>query len=234
MSIHLWNGKEVHLSDEPKVIIEVPNFSSLKHLINPSLSQLGHAYVEGKLHIQGKVIDIIDVANQLVTFSPGYSGKHIPARRARHSRRMDAESIAYHYDVSNEFYQTWLDKNMVYSCGYFHSMTDTLEQAQEQKIDHILTKIQLQPGQTLLDVGCGWGALIIRAAQKFGAKATGITLSQQQYEEAQRRIKRAGLEDSCQVHLMDYRDVAGRMIGSPVLGCLNMSAYRICPIIFPS
>jgi cyclopropane-fatty-acyl-phospholipid synthase len=209
MSIHLWNGREIELSENPKVIIEVPHFSSLKHLINPSLDKLGHAYVEGKLHIKGKVTDIIDVANQLVTFSPDYSRKQVSSHHYRHSRRIDAESISYHYDVSNEFYQTWLDKNMVYSCGYFRSEDDNLDLAQEQKIDHILTKIQLKPGQTLLDVGCGWGALIIRAAQKFGAKAVGVTLSKQQYEEASQRIKAAGLTDQCEVHLMDYRDVQG-------------------------
>ncbi|MDW6005486.1 SAM-dependent methyltransferase [Vibrio mangrovi] len=209
MTIQLWNGREVHLTDEPKVVIEVPHFSSLKHLINPSLDKLGHAYVEGKLHVKGKVMDVVEIANQLVAYGSNYTGKHGGSRRYHHTRKLDSESISYHYDVSNEFYQAWLDKNMVYSCGYFKTMDDSLDLAQEQKIDHILNKIQLQPGQTLLDVGCGWGALIIRAAQKFGAKATGITISEQQYLETQKRIRAAGLESVCEVHLLDYRDVHG-------------------------
>jgi cyclopropane-fatty-acyl-phospholipid synthase len=130
-------------------------------------------------------------------------------RMIRHTRKIDAEAIAYHYDVSNEFYSLWLDKNMVYSCGYFRSPDDSLEAAQIQKIDHILTKLRVQPGDRLLDIGCGWGALILRAAEKFGAKAVGVTLSRNQYELAQERIATAGWADRCEVRIEDYRDVTG-------------------------
>ncbi|MFM2482487.1 class I SAM-dependent methyltransferase [Celerinatantimonas sp. YJH-8] len=210
MGIHLWNGQQIDLSNDPKVIVDVPSLASLRHLIHPSLDSLGEAYVEGKLKVQGSVTDIIDIASRLVEAAPDTTMQHSKPRHFRHSRKVDAESISYHYDVSNDFYKAWLDKNMVYSCGYFNSLDDSLDQAQEQKIDHILTKIRLQPGQKLLDVGCGWGALIIRAAQKYGAKATGVTISQQQFDEAQRRIKAAGLEDCCEVKLLDYRDVTGK------------------------
>ncbi|MFM2485821.1 class I SAM-dependent methyltransferase [Celerinatantimonas yamalensis] len=210
MGIHLWNGKQIDLSESPKVIVEVPSVASLRHLIKPTLNSLGEAYVEGKLQVEGTVTDIIDVASQLVEASTGGALEHSKSKRFRHSRKIDAESIAYHYDVSNDFYREWLDTNMVYSCGYFHALDDTLEQAQEQKIDHILNKIRLQPGQTLLDVGCGWGALIIRAAQKYGAKALGVTISEQQYEEAKRRIHAAGLDDCCEVRFQDYRDITGQ------------------------
>ncbi|MFN2355493.1 MAG: class I SAM-dependent methyltransferase, partial [Desulfopila sp.] len=115
------------------------------------------------------------------------------------SRKVDAESIAYHYDVSNEFYRLWLDSNMVYSCGYFHDKNDSLEAAQLQKIDLILNKLNVQPGDRLLDIGCGWGTLIMRAAEKFGAKTVGVTLSRNQYELAQERIAAAGLADRCEV-----------------------------------
>jgi cyclopropane-fatty-acyl-phospholipid synthase len=127
----------------------------------------------------------------------------------RHTRKVDAEAIAYHYDVSNEFYGLWLDRNMVYSCGYFRSTEDSLEAAQIQKIDHILTKLRVQPGDRLLDVGCGWGALVMRAAQKFGAKPVGITLSKNQYELARERIAAVDLADRCEVRIEDYRDVTG-------------------------
>ncbi len=100
----------------------------------------------------------------------------------RHSVARDRRAVRYHYDVSNDFYRAWLDPEMVYSCAYFRSAEDTLEQAQLQKIDHILRKIQLRPGHRLLDIGCGWGALIVRAVREFGAEATGITLSERQFE----------------------------------------------------
>lgn len=231
MGIHLWNGQQYDLSNDPKVIVDVPSLASLRHLIHPTLDSLGEAYVEGKLQVQGSVTDIIDVASKLVEASPDGAPERSKHKYFHHSKKVDAESISYHYDVSNDFYRMWLDKNMVYSCGYFHSMDDSLDQAQEQKIDHILNKIRLQPGQTLLDVGCGWGALIIRAAQKYGAKAIGVTISEQQYEEAQRRIKEAGLEDTCEVRLQDYRDVTGKFdritsVGMfEHVGLANLEAY---------
>jgi cyclopropane-fatty-acyl-phospholipid synthase len=96
--------------------------------------------------------------------------------RLTHSRASDKQSIKYHFDVSNDFYGLWLDPAMVYSCAYFEDGDEDLATAQQKKIDHILTKIQLQPGHTLLDIGCGWGALVLRAAQQFGARCVGITL----------------------------------------------------------
>lgn len=209
MGIHLWNGKEIDLTDSPKVIVDLPSANALRYLIHPSLDSLGEAYVEGKLDVEGKVNDIIEVASQLADTSESTRSIIDRSKLLHHSRKVDADSISYHYDVSNDFYKLWLDENMVYSCGYFRSADDSLDQAQIQKIDHILNKIQLKPGQRLLDVGCGWGALIIRAAQKYGAKAIGVTISEQQYEEAQRRIKAAGLEDCCEVRFQDYRDVTG-------------------------
>lgn len=211
MSLKLWNGTQFQLADEPKIQVEVPTLASLRHLFNPTLDKLGEAYVEGKLNVKGAVQDIIDVASQLAGANTSSRMNHrkLP-HRAHHTRKLDAESISYHYDVSNDFYQHFLDKNMVYSCAYFKTAQDSLDQAQEQKLDHILTKIQLQPGQTLLDVGCGWGALVLRAAQKYGAKVTGITLSEQQYELAQKRIKDAGLTQQCEIRIQDYRDVKGQ------------------------
>src|SRR5258708_34894241 len=98
---------------------------------------------------------------------------------------------------------------MVYSCAYFRSENDSLELAQEQKLDHILDKLLLQPGERFLDIGCGWGALVLRAAKKYGARATGVTLSRNQYEFAARRIRGEGPEDRCEGRPQDYRDISG-------------------------
>jgi cyclopropane-fatty-acyl-phospholipid synthase len=206
--VRLWNGLEAALGDNPRVTFTVPTAASLRQLIRPSLDRLGAAYVEGKLEVEGKLADILQVAIRLARLN-GPKARRGP-RMFHHTRAADAEAIRYHYDVSNQFYGLWLDKNMVYSCAYFRSPQDTLDQAQLQKIDHILVKLRVKPGDRLLDIGCGWGALIIRAAEKFGAKTVGITLSQNQYELARERIAAAGLTDRCEVRLEDYRDVRGK------------------------
>ncbi len=117
------------------------------------------------------------------------------------------ESIAFHYDVSNEFYQAWLDKQMLYSCAYFETPNQDLEQAQVNKLNHICRKLRLKPGESLLDVGCGWGGLACWAAKHYGVHSYGITLSQNQYEYATDQVKRQGLQDSVKIELRDYREL---------------------------
>jgi cyclopropane-fatty-acyl-phospholipid synthase len=125
----------------------------------------------------------------------------------QHERARDKASIQYHYDVGNDFYALWLDSRMVYSCAYFHSETDTLEDAQTAKLELICRKLRLLPGERLLDVGCGWGALIMHAVKHHGVTALGITLSEQQAALARARIQDAGLADRCTVDIRDYRDL---------------------------
>lgn len=125
----------------------------------------------------------------------------------RHSKDSDRAAIQFHYDVSNEFYRLWLDAERVYSCAYFTSLGESLDQAQRNKLEHICRKLRLQPGERLLDIGCGWGALVCWAARHHGVRAHGITLSQQQFEYAQQRIKADGLQDLVTVELRDYRDM---------------------------
>jgi cyclopropane-fatty-acyl-phospholipid synthase len=208
LHLKLWNGAVCELGQSPRVMVSIPNAKALRHFLSPTLDSLGHAYVEGEIGVQGRLADIVDVAARLA--SHGNDRRRQDVRMIRHTRKIDAEAIAYHYDVSNEFYSLWLDSNMVYSCGYFCSPDDTLEAAQIQKIDHILNKLRIQPGDRLLDIGCGWGALAMRAAEKYGAKTLGITLSRNQYELAQERIAAAGLADRCEVRMEDYRDVVGK------------------------
>jgi len=134
---------------------------------------------------------------------------HRIATRARpHEPQRDRAAIQYHYDVGNDFYQLWLDERMVYSCAYFASPSMTLDAAQEAKLDLVCRKLRLHPGERLLDVGCGWGALVMHAAQHYDVQAVGITLSQQQLALARDRIDAAGLASRCHVELCDYRDVS--------------------------
>jgi cyclopropane-fatty-acyl-phospholipid synthase len=127
-----------------------------------------------------------------------------------HSKDENRDAIQFHYDVSNEFYRLWLDRAMVYSCGYFERPDVSLDDAQQAKLEHICRKLLLRPGERFLDIGCGWGALVIYAAQHYGVYAHGITLSHKQLNVARRRIVDAGLEDRITVELKDYRDLEGR------------------------
>lgn len=202
--------------DIPRVVLDVRDMTGAAALLAPSLDSLGRAYVEGHIDVTGSVQDIIDMAHRLSDHGAKEQGEgmmrrliHRIADATSHTREQDRKAIQYHYDVSNEFYAAWLDPAMVYSCAYFETGTETLAQAQEKKIDHILTKLKVEPGQTLLDIGCGWGALVLRAAEKFGARCVGITLSQNQHDLATERVRAAGLQDQIEIRLQDYRDVRG-------------------------
>jgi cyclopropane-fatty-acyl-phospholipid synthase len=132
--------------------------------------------------------------------------ERVEAEGERHAPARDRAAIQYHYDVGNEFYQLWLDERMVYSCAYFERADATLDSAQEAKLDLVCRKLRLDAGDRLLDVGCGWGALVMHAARHYGVQAVGITLSEQQRTLATERIADAGLTDRCHVELRDYRD----------------------------
>ncbi|MFT3779190.1 MAG: cyclopropane-fatty-acyl-phospholipid synthase family protein [Ottowia sp.] len=216
-----WNGGaglRLSRSDTPpRVVVDVRDATGAGALLAPSLDHLGHAYVEGHLDVAGSAHDIVDVAHRLAEIGDSADGQPGWVRRmacrvadaVSHTRHADRQAIQYHYDVSNDFYAEWLDPAMVYSCAYFEQGSETLAEAQVKKIDHILTKIRLQPGQRLLDIGCGWGALVLRAAQQFGARCVGITLSQRQFDLATERVRAAGLHDRIEIRLQDYRDVRG-------------------------
>jgi cyclopropane-fatty-acyl-phospholipid synthase len=211
--IVLWDGQQHDFGQfaAPQVTLHVKSATALPYLLEPSLDNLGEAYVKGKIDIEGKLSDIINIGYSLAKSTVTSASKLARVRRYfNHSKASDKKAIQYHYDVSNEFYSLWLDKNMVYSCAYFENGDEDIDTAQLKKIDHILTKIQVQPGHTLLDIGCGWGALVIRAAQKFGAQCVGVTLSENQFRLATQRVKDAGLEGQVEIRLQDYRDIPGQ------------------------
>lgn len=204
LRLQLWDGRHFDFSQQPTVTIAIPKPSALKYFVSPSLGKLGEAFVEGHIRVEGSIHEIFKVADGLARSAVAKTRSGFKWLK-RHTPSRDRKAIEYHYDVSNDFYRLFLDRNMVYSCAYFRDHGDTLDTAQEQKLDHILSKLLLKPGERFLDIGCGWGALVLRAARKYGADATGITLSQNQYEYARERIRAEGLEGRCRVELCDYR-----------------------------
>jgi cyclopropane-fatty-acyl-phospholipid synthase len=129
-------------------------------------------------------------------------------RGSRHSKRRDSEAVRHHYDVSNEFFALFLDESMTYSCALFEEGTETLEEAQGAKLELICRKLELEPGQRMLDIGCGWGSLVIHAAREHGVSALGITLSPPQAELATERAREAGVGGLVEIRVADYRDLA--------------------------
>ncbi len=234
LQLDLWNGKQLQFSQgSPQVIIRIPHVSALKYFWQPSLSNLGDAYVNGKIEVEGKARAVIAVANALAARTLKMEGKFARVVRSFwHDRNDDAEAVHYHYDVSNDFYRLWLDENMLYSCAYFENGDEDLAAAQMKKIDHILTKIKVRPGDTLLDIGCGWGALAMRAASKFGARCVGVTLSENQVELARERVKRAGLDKQVEIRLQDYRDVTGSFQRITSVGMFEHVGLRNLPAYF--
>jgi cyclopropane-fatty-acyl-phospholipid synthase len=151
-----------------------------------------------------------------------------------HSREENRAAIHFHYDVSNEFYALWLDRSLVYSCAYFETPETDLDSAQKAKLEHICRKLSLKAGEKFLDVGCGWGALVIHAAQHYGVRAHGVTLSAQQLEVARKRIAQAGLADRVRVDLLDYRDLTGESIYDKVasVGMFEHVGLKNLPVYF--
>ena len=207
-AIELPGTGPLTVGDEPRVVLRLASTSAVRLLLNPTLDRLGQAYVEGDIEIEGDIDDVVALGEQIVGGDPATDRRVAPGLWARrHSKRTDRNAIHYHYDVSNGFYQAWLDQQMIYSCAYFHSGKESLDEAQVGKLDLICRKLRLAPGQRLLDVGCGWGGLVIHAARHFGVKAVGITLSDGQYQLARQRVIEAGLGDQVDIRLQDYREV---------------------------
>ncbi|HFX4757476.1 TPA: class I SAM-dependent methyltransferase [Streptococcus agalactiae] len=200
-NIETYNGSNPHV----KLKLN-KNFSVSKLSKDPSIV-LGEAVMDGDIEIYGSIQELI-----LSAYRCGDSflrnskfSKLIP--KQFHDKKHSKSDIQKHYDIGNDFYKLWLDDTMTYSCAYFKHENDSLEQAQLNKVHHILNKLNAQPGGKLLDIGCGWGTLIITAAKEYGLNATGITLSEEQASFITKRIKEEGLENKVTVLIKDYRDI---------------------------
>ena len=213
----------------PTFLVRSPK--AVAHLVRaPGELGLGRAYVAGELEVDDldKAIDLIDDFEEPhvdratrvrlsiaalracgLTLPPRAPKGELRLKGRSHSKERDSKAVRHHYDVSNEFFELFLDESMTYSCAIFSRGATTLEEAQHAKLDLVCTKLKLKDGERVLDVGCGWGAFLIHAAREYGVNAVGITLSPPQAELARRRVAEAGLSDRVEIRVADYRDLHG-------------------------
>lgn len=236
-AVRYWDGtfEPAGATSDPEFTIGFVRPGSLRRmLLPPSELALVESLISGDVEIEGRMEGAIHLGDEIggrlqspsefarllgkliaLPKDPSIAPKAVKgtrfsrglARVLGNGRHGDEKAIQYHYDVGNDFYQLWLDTKMVYTCGYFRTPSDDLETAQLAKLDHICRKLRLEPGMRFLDVGCGWGALLMHAAQNYGVEAVGITLSEAQAALGTQRIAAAGLSDRCRIELRDYRDL---------------------------
>lgn len=209
VSVTYWDGKtEKYGEGEPKIQIRFNEEIALKALRDQPTLVLAEAYMHKQIEVDGSIQELVASAyRQSGSFLTKNSFLKDHFLKMSHSEKDSVKDVQSHYDIGNDFYRLWLDKSMTYSCAYFEKDSDSLEQAQLNKDFHILHKLNPQPGRRLLDIGCGWGTLILLAAEKFDLDATGITLSEEQYHYVQDQVAKRHLEDKVHVLLEDYREV---------------------------
>ncbi len=205
--IKFWDGEEEKYGEGEgkfKLIFNCP--LSKTKLLNDLSMALGEAYMTNEIDIDGDLQNIIEYLYQN-NKSILHSNSN---KNTRNNIKNSKDNVHFHYDIGNEFYKLWLDDTMTYSCGYFKSPDNTLNDAQRNKVSHILRKLNLNKSMTLLDIGCGWGELILTAAKEYKVNATGITLSLEQFNKVKERIKMEGLEDLVEVEFLDYREIKNK------------------------
>lgn len=203
--IVFWDQEEFYVGKQPAKfsLIFKEKIPLLKLFSDTSLVFAKH-YMESKLEIEG---DYDEITKVLYYFSNKRFLKNKEDNLSKIAQKQESKNIKSHYDIGNDFYRLWLDDTMSYSCAYFKTSSDTLYEAQINKIEHTLKKLDLKPNEKLLDIGCGWGWLSIMAAQKYGVKVVGVTISEEQCKKAQERVRELKLEDRVEIRLQNYQDL---------------------------
>ena len=212
--VELPGGRRIGSADA-RVVLRLRELAPLAHMAAGQVGRLAEDYVEGRVEIDGTMRDLVAVAAQMIDVDPTQAaGERSSWWRAlmrhgksltRHSVESDARQVQFHYDVSDDFYALWLDPRRVYSCAYYRDAGMPLAQAQEAKLDHVCRKLMLREGERFLDIGAGWGGLLLWAAEQYGVRATGITLSRNQHAHVNRLIDERGLAGRVEMLLLDYR-----------------------------
>lgn len=211
-AVRLWDGTEIAWGQKRDFILVFRSETAFSRLARSAdVAAFGDAYVKNELDFEGNVEAAIALVRYLRTVKiPGREKVRLAlqfGRSSRHTRSDDTRDVRAHYDLSNDFYRLFLDKRMVYSCAYFRTPDLLLDQAQEEKLDLVCRKLRLQKDERFLDVGCGWGALVIWAAEHYGVRAHGITLSKKQFELAIEKVRSAGLSDRVTIEQRHYLDI---------------------------
>ncbi len=231
ISIRLWDGTSWPDENHRSATLVLRHPGALREMLAAGTEMgLAEAFLHEDFDVEGDTVAAVELAdlvrNQprgglLDTVAKFYHLQRLPAREdshggwrifssgraPQHTMERDRSAVSFHYDLSNDFYRLWLDERMVYSCAYFQKPDDDIHTAQTAKLEHLCRKLRLRRGQRLLDIGCGWGGLAIYAARHYGAKVTGVTLSERQAEMARARVAEAGLEDEVSIHVCDYREL---------------------------
>jgi cyclopropane-fatty-acyl-phospholipid synthase len=218
LAVDLPGGQRLGATD-PRVTLRLHELSPLAKIAAGQVGRVAEDHVEGRLDVDGPMRDLMRVVVQMIGDNPT-RGEPNPAplrwwgdlarhsrSRARHHKEADERQVQFHYDVSDDFYALWLDPRRVYSCAYFRDPDMTLAQAQEAKLDHVCRKLMLHEGERFLDIGAGWGGLLLWAAENYGVQAHGITLSKNQHAHVNRLIDERGLRGRVTMELRDYRDL---------------------------
>ncbi len=214
-AFELWDGDRISAGNGlPAAILRINTPDAVRKMFAGGFHGFGDAYVSGEIEVEGDLQELLRLGLAIqfdentqsfwrkIRFLPFYLKTRSLPKQARNN-------IEYHYGRSNDFYALFLDETLTYSCAYFRNKTDSLEQAQRNKFEHVARKLMLAPGETLLDVGCGWGGMLLHCAGRFGIKGVGNTLSHNQFEFAAAKAQRLGLKDRVQVLLQDYRELSG-------------------------
>lgn len=216
LKVHFWDGDTFQIGDAPpKSELKLKSPGTIKRILKEGSLGFGEEYMHGNIEIEGDMQHLIRLG-----LNSGLDSPNLPLQtklavallrlQTGNTKSRSAANIQSHYDLGNDFYKLWLDESMTYSCAYFRDEDNDLEQAQRDKYEHICRKLHLNRGETLVDIGCGWGGMLIYAAEHYGISGIGCTLSQQQYEYARARIREKKLEHQIGVELMDYRDLKGQ------------------------
>jgi cyclopropane-fatty-acyl-phospholipid synthase len=239
-TVEYWTGETAEYGrGQPAFRLCLRSQAAVRRILRDGALGFGEAYMDDEIEVEGDLQALLRFQNA-PSFEPARLSAWEAARflistfLTRDTLAGARRNIARHYDLGNDFYRLWLDESMTYTCAYFRSPDDTLEQAQRNKHEHICRKLRLEPGHTLVDIGCGWGAMLFYAAENHGAVATGYTISQAQYDWVQAEIDRRGLRGRVTVRLQDYREAEGQFDRWVSIGMFEAVGRAYIPAYFES
>jgi cyclopropane-fatty-acyl-phospholipid synthase len=215
-AVTFWDGTTTYFGEgSPRFSVKLNSLAAARRVLADGALGFGEAYMDGEIDIDGNLGDLLRLQ-----YMSGINGRALSLGQKVRAAAMTVahrntlarvrKNVSHHYDLSHDFYKLWLDESMTYTCAYFRTAEDTLEQAQNNKHEHICRKLRLEPGMSLVDIGCGWGAMMIYAAEHYGVTCTGYTISEEQYRALEQRVAERGLAGRVKVVLRDYRDAANQ------------------------